>query len=164
MGEKITACSATGTSLPWFGIVSAGIINKTRYFLALTLQPSLNWYFQWRIQVRPHFDVSTWSSWGLAWVKITKERGDTRLGAFLLFGEPAAQELARGLKISLLLFLCGSMSLARAEAQWQELDCQPCRIRTSGKERFSPYTFKFQGSYASPMKLSPLVGDQYVTT
>lgn len=59
MGEKITAFSAMGTSLPWFGIASPVIINKIWCFLELTLQPSLNWYFQQRIEVRPHFDVRT---------------------------------------------------------------------------------------------------------
>jgi len=45
MGEKITACSTTGTSLPWLGIESIVIISKTWYFLELAPQPSFHWYF-----------------------------------------------------------------------------------------------------------------------
>jgi len=72
-------------------------------------------------------------------VKLLKELDDGRFEAFLLFQAPPPQmlkNLARGTKIEPSLFLSGSVSLVRADAQWQELDCHPCRTRTSGRETF----------------------------
>lgn len=115
-----------GTCLPWFESGSTVIVNKT-------------WYCQWRIQVRLHFVVHRWYSWGLALVKLMKELDDMRLEAFPLFWEPFPQmlkTLPNGLKLKLLLFLWGCVSLARVDAQWQVLDYHPCRIRTWGKEIF----------------------------